>query len=121
MTCKTVFLGPIPTSFGRTETHLGLEAHIKHAVGFVEHKVGDTLHADDLTAVSGQELDHTTRGADDNLDATLELGNVVFERRAAVQTASLHTKPSARHDSKDEKLNKLTLRPSALRNGLHSL
>ena len=47
--------------------HLGLEAHVKHAVGLVKHQVGGASHCARLGL---QQVNHTSRRAHRDLRAT---------------------------------------------------
>ena len=63
---------------GWEATHLRLEAHVKHAVGLVEHDVSDAVQVDDSARVGREELDHASGRADDELGAALHVGDVVL-------------------------------------------
>ena len=63
---------------------LRLEAHVEHAVGLVEHHVGDAAQIGDAAVVGRQHVDHAAGRAHDDFAAALELGDLLGDVGAAV-------------------------------------
>ena len=107
--------------------YLVLKTTGQHLVGLVETEDLDVVGAES-TAVD--HVEHTTRGADDDLDALLELGHVLTDVSAADASVALDVHVVAEGDDdlldllrelagrgKDQRLSALDIRVDALEDG----
>lgn len=67
---------------------LRLEAHVEHAVGLVDDEERDAAQVSHHAVTRHEDVDHAARRADDDLDAALELVDLVLDLRAAVGGAA---------------------------------
>lgn len=68
---------------------LRFEAHVEHAVSFVEDEIRNALEVGNAPRVRSQQVDHATRSTDDNFRTLLHLCDLVLDRRATVSAYSL--------------------------------
>ena len=66
---------------------LGQEAHVGHAVGFVDDERADRVEVE-LTAL--EEVDHAAGCRDRDRDLALQVAHLLVERRAAVERGDAH-------------------------------
>ena len=74
---------PVRTDLADDLANLGLETHVKHAVCLVHDEVGDPP---EVGLAGLKHIDETTRGGDDDLDATLEVTDLGTLGRTAVDS-----------------------------------
>jgi hypothetical protein len=58
---------------------LGFEAHVEHAVSLVKDDVSDPLQIRYAPRICGQEIDHTTRCADDDFRSFLQFSDLILD------------------------------------------
>lgn len=66
---------------------LGAKAHVEHPVCFIKDEVGHSFEVCNFASVLGQNVDHSSRGADDNFDPIFEFANLVGNVVASNDTA----------------------------------
>mmetsp|Transcript_24768 Transcript_24768/g.62173 ORF Transcript_24768/g.62173 Transcript_24768/m.62173 type:complete len:292 (-) Transcript_24768:358-1233(-) len=71
---------------------LGLETHIEHAIGLIEHQIGDTTQVG-LAAL--EQIDQTARCGDHHLDTALQITDLRTLRRTTIQTGVLDARRGA--------------------------
>mmetsp|Transcript_14202 Transcript_14202/g.43574 ORF Transcript_14202/g.43574 Transcript_14202/m.43574 type:complete len:420 (+) Transcript_14202:1502-2761(+) len=75
---------PVGPRVGHDPVDLRREAHIEHAVCLVEHYVGDAPQVGHTARIGGEHVDHSSGRAHHHFGATLEFGNLLLDRRAAI-------------------------------------
>ena len=69
---------------GEDHLDLWLEAHVEHAVGLVHDHKGDAGETHEFACLHGQDVNHSTWGAHDDVSASFELPNLIGNAGPAV-------------------------------------
>ena len=95
---------PVRADVAADARHLGLKAHVEHAVSFVHDQVRHTPQVGDLAVGGDQDVDHAPRGADDHLTPGLQLRYLPASSSTSVRAAhqNLHSRQQQRQQIWDE-------------------
>ena len=79
---------PVGPDLRQKPVDLRLKAHVKHTVCFVDDQHRDAPQVGDGAVGGDEDIDHAAWGADNHIDAALQLVDLVLYLRAAVRGAA---------------------------------